>query len=282
MNKNIKIVVIVGISVFLSIQVQAMQRTRERVLKKQEMARLFPQVRTAELAAQAPTSPNARNMFFMELIYEGMLENNREKVQNTLEQGLRQGFDVNFKDNRGNTLLHYAVFTHNNDPSNTIISLLIAHGADVNSKNNTNQTPLYGVAIKNNVEAAKQLIEGGASVNVKDNANWGPLEHAIAHGSIPVVQLLLKTPGINTDREEITKALNQRKEYMKFLADRKELSPDKVEEITKLTKILAPRLMTLAGLSIDTLVKNIDLYQDKLHLLPQELQEEVNRRLAQQ
>ena len=43
-----------------------------------------------------------------------------------------------------------------------------------------------------------------------------------------------------------------------------------------------PNLMTLRGLGIDEIVKNIDLYRDKLHVLPQELQEEVNRRLAQQ
>ena len=55
-----------------------------------------------------------------------------------VKQLLENGFNVNYKDKYGNTLLHEAV-RHNYVP---IIKLLLKYGANINTKNKFGETPL--------------------------------------------------------------------------------------------------------------------------------------------
>ena len=271
MSKNIKIVILTGMSVLLSIHVHAMQDMQERSLKKleQEMAKLFPQTEETELAAKALTSPSARNEYFRLLILRAIDERNVEKVQNTLKQALAQGFDIDSKDVADFTLLHEATCSAND----IILQVLIGAGANVNSSNLVGNTPLYNAAINNNVEAVKQFIKAGADVTIKNKSNQSPLEYAVKHGSISVIRLLLEIPGITIDREELLKALDTSKNNVNIAPSIKQ----------ELDKILAPHLTTLVDLSADTVVKAIDknCIKNKLHVLPQDLQEKVNDCLVQ-
>ena len=54
------------------------------------------------------------------------------------------GVDVNARDNRGNTPLHWAV----SDGHDIAAKILIEAGADVNVKSKDGSTPLYGAAAK--------------------------------------------------------------------------------------------------------------------------------------
>lgn len=238
MHAGSKLLAVIAISMFLSVNVQAMvQEPQEHMLKKHELIRIFPQVHLEELALMALTNPSARNMYFMELIYEGIVENNIRKVQSELEWELKRNFDINFKDYLGNTLLHHAVVVHNGDSHNIIIPLLIKNGADVNSRNETGSTPLCVAAMLGKVGAAKQLLAYGAQVNLKDNSDWSPLEYAIIiDGGVPMVQLLLKIPEINFNQKTIIEALNQRAKRIEHL---KNIGLKVVTEVSELKELFS-------------------------------------------
>jgi ankyrin repeat protein len=274
MSIKSKIIVLTRMSVLLSVHVQAMmQELQEQSLKKQEqeMVKLFPETRLAQLAVNTLTNPSssAINEYYRELIFQAISEKNVEKVQTVLEQGLEQGFDVNLKDNLGFTLLGEAVCGGNK----VICQLLIDTGADINNRDIEGNTPLLYAALNNNLEIAQQLIKAGADVNIKNKFNKSSLGVAVEFGSMQVVKLLLETPGINIDREELSEALAASKDTIRVTPNVKQ----------DLQKLLAPYLMTLVDLSADTIAKNSDksFIQDKLSLLPQELQEKISYCLAQ-
>ena len=73
------------------------------------------------------------------------------------------GTDVNAKDKKGRTPLHYAA-THGHKK---IVELLIANGVDVNAKDDRDATPLHGAASVGHKEIAELLVAKGADVNAK-------------------------------------------------------------------------------------------------------------------
>jgi len=81
---------------------------------------------------------------------------------------------VNLKGDDGLTPLYYAVRVKNKE----IIDLLIKNGADVNARNNIKETPLYyAIFYGNDTEIMELLIENGADVNVKSLGGYTPLHH---------------------------------------------------------------------------------------------------------
>jgi hypothetical protein len=71
--------------------------------------------------------------------------------------------------------LHDAVIDHRR----VRIAELIAAGADVNRKDNRGSTPLHFAAQEQQVEIAGMLIEAGAEVNAKDKSGNTPLWRAV-------------------------------------------------------------------------------------------------------
>src|SRR5262245_24268090 len=129
-----------------------------------------------------------------------------------------KGADVNAKNRRGSTPLHWAIYDE------AKVRLLLAKGANVNAKQAQGRTPLYLAAMLGNgvptlrlllskganpnlaavngqtplmmaargdVEAMQLLIEQGADVNAKDGAGETALMSACAGGNAPAVQLLI-------------------------------------------------------------------------------------------
>ena len=82
---------------------------------------------------------------------------------------IENGADVNAKDAKGHTPLHFA-------KNLEIVKLLIKNGADVNAGKRTVGTLLSDT---NDIEIAKLLIENGADVNAKDSWGYTPLSNVI-------------------------------------------------------------------------------------------------------
>ena len=97
-----------------------------------------------------------------------------------VKQHLAAGADVNAKNKKGMTPLHFAIYKDNSE----IVELLIDKGADVNAMATDGRTPLHSAAIMGRKEIAELLIAKGADVNAKGGAaGLTPLDVAI-FGSI--------------------------------------------------------------------------------------------------
>ncbi|HEY8188305.1 MAG TPA: ankyrin repeat domain-containing protein, partial [Pyrinomonadaceae bacterium] len=102
---------------------------------------------------------------------------------------LSKGADVNTKQAQGRTPLFLAAMLGNSVPT---IRLLLAGGADPNLASANGQTPLMMAAARGNVEAMRLLIEKGAEVNHKDGAGETALMFAATSGNADAVRFLIE------------------------------------------------------------------------------------------
>ena len=103
------------------------------------------------------------------------------KTKEVIIMLIKKGADVNAKNQQGWTRLGFAVT--NGDKETT--ELLIEKGADMNAKDDVGMTPLHVAARKGHKEIAKLLIAEGADVNTKDENSLTPLDLAIQNqGSV--------------------------------------------------------------------------------------------------
>jgi hypothetical protein len=91
-----------------------------------------------------------------------------------VKEFLAAGADVNVKDKRGFTPLHWASISGHKEA----VELLIDNGADVNAMKGGGGTPLSYAASWGHKEIAELLIANGADVNVKDAFSETPLDVA--------------------------------------------------------------------------------------------------------
>lgn len=100
---------------------------------------------------------------------------------------INAGADVNEKDCRGNTPLHYAAWEGNAE----IIQLLINAGSLINEKNSADYTPLHFAATNGNIDSVRLLINAGADINQKSPIGGTPLNQAARAGHVEIVRLLI-------------------------------------------------------------------------------------------
>jgi hypothetical protein len=99
------------------------------------------------------------------------------------------GFDVNTKDESGDTALHIAI--QNGNPE--IAEFLIGRGADVNAKNESGLTPLWMIDDDDSaVELFKLLVKKGADVNLPNEEKETLLMKACEDDDPKAVKLLLE------------------------------------------------------------------------------------------
>jgi len=102
---------------------------------------------------------------------------------------LSKGANVNAKQAQGRAPLYLAAMLGNGVPT---IRMLLTSGADPNMASANGQTPLMMAAQRGNVEGIQLLIESGADVNSKDGAGETALMFACSSGSARAVQLLIE------------------------------------------------------------------------------------------
>ena len=114
-----------------------------------------------------------------------------------VRQLIKEGHDVNAKNNGGKTPLHVAVGAL--DLNLEIISLLLKHGADVNAKDRDGNRPLHFLGETNNfkentktdIQVISLLLKHDADVNARNNRERTIL-HRSNRLSLGIIHLLLK------------------------------------------------------------------------------------------
>src|SRR5262245_5735343 len=101
---------------------------------------------------------------------------------------LAKGANVNARQAQGRTPLYLAAMLGNGVPT---LRLLLSKGADPNLDTVNGQTPLM-MAARFNVEAMRLLIDKGSDVNAKDGAGETALMSACVGGDARAVQLLIE------------------------------------------------------------------------------------------
>lgn len=104
----------------------------------------------------------------------------------TVKEGLAEGFDPNYKDRQGNSLLVHAAANSNDN----VVTVLLKGGADPKGHNKVGDDALLYGAIKGNLSIVKQMVAAGAPVNRKQG--WQPLTYAVFGRSIDVFNYLMK------------------------------------------------------------------------------------------
>ncbi len=97
------------------------------------------------------------------------------------------GVSLNIVNENGETLLHKALATGNED----IAEFLISKGAKLDTRNEFGRTPLHIAAEKNQCISARLIIINGGKVDIQDNFGFTPLHIAAKHDHQDIAELLI-------------------------------------------------------------------------------------------
>lgn len=113
-----------------------------------------------------------------------------------------RGASVNVRQVEGRTPLYLAALLGNGHP---IVRLLLAHGADPSIASANGMTPLMAAATRGDVDALRLLLDAKADVNARDGAGETALMFAASDGNPRACELLLDRgadPRVRTKRNE--------------------------------------------------------------------------------
>ena len=109
-----------------------------------------------------------------------------------LSRHLQYGLDVNARAEDGNTALHIVLLRKAHPKIIEMVKLLVEFGADINAKNNKLETPLHFAAAFNHEEIVRLLIELECEANCEDSLTKSPLHCAIKWSNSKVIEMLLQ------------------------------------------------------------------------------------------
>ncbi|MEB3216840.1 MAG: ankyrin repeat domain-containing protein [Nostocales cyanobacterium 94392] len=98
---------------------------------------------------------------------------------------IQTGVNVNAKDGKGDTPLHYLGKSQKN------ARLLLSRGAKVNVRNQNGNTPLHNIFGEKTAAVIKLLIDRGAKVNARNQEQMTPLHFAANSGKADITELLI-------------------------------------------------------------------------------------------
>ncbi|GFS99414.1 hypothetical protein NPIL_346171 [Nephila pilipes] len=73
-----------------------------------------------------------------------------------------------------------------------VVNLLLKNGADINAKNDKQATALHLASLNGHVDVVKTLIMIGAEINARSRDGGTPLHNAVEHGHEKIVEILLE------------------------------------------------------------------------------------------
>ena len=107
------------------------------------------------------------------------------------------GFNVNTKNKKGETLLHWAAYYG----QTKIVKYLTEKGADVNAKDRLNRTPLFYATIGGYLDICKILVNHGAILK-SSNCNNSPIIQALLAGHLGIVKYFIEDVGFNINKKD--------------------------------------------------------------------------------
>ena len=169
-------------------------KRKEEALKEVEAHRVDEERKRAELQRQLeaqqaeearrkaepekPKRPAMSDEEFLELCETG------DAVK--VAEAIRNGANVNARNNIGSTALIYAAYEGHTETAR----VLLQNGADVNARDNSGETALMEAAWKGHKETARLLLQSGANVNARDNIGETALRWATRYRHAKTANLL--------------------------------------------------------------------------------------------
>ena len=120
--------------------------------------------------------------------FDAIYTNNKQALLEYLESG-----DVNVKNERGMSLLHYAIVFDNLE----IFDLLIENYININIQDARGETPVHYCIVNNKMGYLKNLIRHKADLSIKNADGQTPLFKACYLGREEMVYLLLESTNFN-------------------------------------------------------------------------------------
>lgn len=105
---------------------------------------------------------------------------------------LKNGIDLNFKDNRGRPAIYFAV----SGGKPEMVKKLIAMGADVNCMLERDESLLFRASTVGNLDTVKLLVENGLDVNKKNKYGQTPISMAAQRGKTDIIKYF-KSKGVD-------------------------------------------------------------------------------------
>lgn len=118
------------------------------------------------------------------LHYAAIYNNNSAVIQELIDTNM----NINTRDTHGYTPLHYAA-QYNNVK---VLEVFLDTEVDLEKKEEKEQTPLHLASRYNDLEVVERLIRAGAEIEARDENNQRPLHLAAANNNTKVVELLIE------------------------------------------------------------------------------------------
>lgn len=119
-------------------------------------------------------------------IFDAIENNDLKKVK---ELTVKDDSVLNFKDNEGNTPLHYAAIFG----LGTIVEFLLTNGANIDAVNIQLNTPLYEAINNSHDEVSKLLINRGADIHKQNVIGNSPLHIAVQKNRKSIAEILIES-----------------------------------------------------------------------------------------
>ena len=121
-------------------------------------------------------------------VFDAVYQNNIQALREYLETN-----DVNVINQRGMSLLHYAIIFN----STEMFDILIDSYININIQDSFGDTPMHTAIVNNKLGFLKSLIRHGANPTIKNNDGQTPLYKACMLGREAMVYLLLESQSLN-------------------------------------------------------------------------------------